>query len=624
MSGIPDYADLARYPIRHVEFLARDIDVEHRPGGVRILRSRIPLKPYERHIPGLLKRWAVERPGHVWLAQRRGSSGDWHKITYAEAGDIVDRLTQALLDMKLPEGRPIAVLSGNSPEHALLTMAAMQARIPIAPISPAYSLGGTDHEKLRYIFNLISPSLVFVLDGPPFERAIKALNLNGIAIVHVERPVPGARNIAWTALVETSPGDDVLKSINAIQPKTVAKFLFTSGSTGTPKAVINTQEMMCANVAMIQMARVRGPTEPEMVMLDWLPWNHTMGGNATFNDVLAAGGSLYLDDGRPAPGLFEETLRNLREISPTYYSNVPVGYLALAAALESDDRLARSFFKNLALFMYAGAALPNDLFIRLERLAVRYTGHRITFFSGWGSTETAPGATSTYWEVERVGLIGLPHPGVELKLVPVGSKFEIRVRGVIVTPGYHNQPDLTAKAFDEEGFYRTGDAAHFVDADDPTQGLVFGGRLSEDFKLMSGTFVHAGPLREAIVEATAPLLQHALIAGQDKEYVGLLAWPNLEGCRRIAGAPDGAIQDLVNDPKVIEHLKACLRKHNAAAQGSSFRIKRAMLMTEPPSIDGNEVTDKGYINQRAALERRCDLVARLYADPPGPDVVVLD
>jgi feruloyl-CoA synthase len=404
----------------------------------------------------------------------------------------------------------------------------------------------------------------------------------------------------------------------------VGKLLFTSGSTGSPKAVINTQRMMCANVAMAQQTRKRLPDDPLPVVLDWMPWNHTMGGNALFNTLLADGGTLYIDEGRPLPGAFEPTLRNLRELSPTYFANVPAGYAMLATALEHDDGLARAFFKNLGLLAYGGATLSDDLYARMQALAVKHTGQRIVFFTGWGSTETAPTATSTYWETERVGLIGLPHPGVELKLVPAGPKYEARLRGVIVTPGYYRQPELTRAAFDEEGFYRIGDAATFVDADDPAQGLVFAGRVVEDFKLSTGTFVHVGPLRVAAIAAASPVIQDALVAGQDKPHVALLAWPNLAACRQLAGKPQATIEELMHDAAVRQRLADGLRAHNAANPGSSLRIHAVLLMGEPPSIDGNELTDKGYINQRAALHRRAALVQRLYAPTPDDEVIVLE
>jgi feruloyl-CoA synthase len=617
-------AVLEKPRFRKIEWLQRDIALERRADGVITLKSRIPLQAYDKHIPASLTKWAREAPDRIWLAQRAGADRQWRKLSYGEAKRTVDALTQGILNLKLEPGRPVAILSGNSIEHALMTQAAMQARLPVAPVSPAYSLMSQDHAKLKYLFELVRPALVMVQDGPTFEKALNALDLDGVTVVHVAQPCEGIKSIAFAALAATPVTGDVEESISQITPDTVGKLLFTSGSTGMPKAVINTQEMMCANAAMMMQVRPRKPNAPQATYLDWMPWNHTMGGNALFNPVLIEGGTLYIDDGRPTPGMIEETLRNLREVSPTYYANVPAGYAALAAAMEQDDALCRGFFKNLALMAYGGARLPDDLYDRMQALAVRATGERIVFYTGWGSTETAPTSTGTYWDTERVGLIGLPFPGVELKMIPIGSKYELRLRGINVMPGYFGRPDLTKAAFDEEGFYCIGDAGVFVDPDDPLQGIIFAGRVVEDFKLTTGTFVHVGSLRTDAIAAATPVIQDALVAGQDRPFVGLLAWPNLHACRQIVGNPEASYEDVVQHPAVIASLKRGLQAHNQSIEGaSSMRIARAMLMTEPPSIDGNELTDKGYINQRAGLERRAALVERLYADPPADDVIVL-
>ncbi|MDP1867397.1 MAG: AMP-binding protein [Bradyrhizobium sp.] len=616
-------AVMTKPAFRKIEWLARDIEVLRRPDGVIILKSRIPLQSYESHIPASLAKWATEAPSRIWLAQRAGSDRQWRKVSYGEAKQIVDGLTQGLLDLKLKPGSPVAILSGNSIEHALLTQAAMQARLPAAPVSPAYSLMSQDHLKLKYLFDLIKPGVVMVQDGPAFEKALKALDLDGVTVIHVARPCPGIESIAFADLAATPVTRDVERSIAAITPDTVGKLLFTSGSTGMPKAVINTQEMMCANAAMMMQVRPRDPNGPVATMLDWMPWNHTMGGNAAFHPILVDGGTLYIDDGRPIPGQFDETLRNLHDVSPTYYANVPAGYAALAAAMEKDDALCRNFFRNLTVMAYGGARLPDDLYDRMQALAVKTTGERIVFYTGWGSTETAPTSTGTYWDTERVGLIGLPFPGVELKMVPSGDKYELRLRGINVTPGYFGQPELTRKMFDEEGFYCIGDAGVFVDPADPLQGIIFAGRVVEDFKLTTGTFVHVGSLRTDAIAAATPVVHDALVAGQDLPFVGLLAWPNLHACRQVVGNPDATFEDVARHPDVIACVKRGLEAHNASCTGSSMRIARAMLMVEPPSIDGNELTDKGYINQRAGLERRAGLVKRLYADHPGEDVIVL-
>lgn len=612
-------------PFKPIDFLSRDVKVERRADGTIVLQSNHKLKPYEKHVPAFLARWAAEAPDRVWLAQRRGPDREWLKVTYAEAKKQVDAATQALLDRGFGPDKPVMILSSNSIEFALLTMAAMQARAPVAPVSPAYSVMSQDHAKLRYVFDLIKPGLIFVQNGEIYARALAALDLEGVLLVHVDKAPPKMQSLPWSELIATRPTAAVAASIERIEPKTTGKFLFTSGSTGMPKAVINTQEMMCANLAMGQMSRTRKASDPPAVMLDWLPWNHTMGGNATFQGNLADGGTTYIDDGKPLPGLFEETLRNLREVSPTYFANVPAGYAMLATALENDEGLAKRFFKNLNSLAYGGATLPDDLYQRMEALAVKYTGYRLPFVTGWGSTETSPTATTVHWASERVGLVGLPFPGVQLKMVPTGEegRYELRLKSVIVTPGYHKQPDLTAQMLDEEGFYKIGDAGRFVDAGDPSLGLIFDGRVVEDFKLMSGTFVLVGTLRTAAIAAASPVLQDAVVCGQDREYVGLLGFPNIAACRQLAGDQEARLTtaELLAHPAVVDTLKAGLAKMNAEGGGSSMQAKRVLLMAEPPSVDGNEMTDKGYINQRATLERRKALVEKLYAGGEGVIVI---
>lgn len=612
-------------PFKPIDFLSRDVSAERRADGTIVLQSNHKLTPYEKHVPALLARWAAEAPDRIWLAQRRGPDREWLKVTYAEAKKQVDAVTQALLDRGFGPDKPAMILSSNSIEFALLTMAAMQARAPVAPVSPAYSVMSQDHAKLRYVFDLIKPGLVFVQNGEIYARALAALDLEGVLLVHVDKAPPKMQSLPWSELIATRPTAAVEASIDRIEPKTTGKFLFTSGSTGMPKAVINTQEMMCANLAMGQMSRTRKASDPPAVMLDWLPWNHTMGGNATFQGNLADGGTTYIDDGKPLPGLFEETLRNLREVSPTYFANVPAGYAMLATALENDDALAKRFFKNLNSLAYGGATLPDDLYQRIEALAVKYTGYRLPFVTGWGSTETSPTATTVHWASERVGLVGLPFPGVQLKMVPTGEegRYELRLKSVIVTPGYYKQPDLTAQMLDEEGFYKIGDAGRFVDAGDPSLGLIFDGRVVEDFKLMSGTFVLVGTLRTAAIAAASPVLQDAVICGQDREYVGLLGFPNIAACRQLAADSEARLTtaELLAHPAVVGTLKAGLAKMNAESGGSSMQVRRVLLMAEPPSVDGNEMTDKGYINQRATLERRKALVEKLYAGGEGVIVV---
>ncbi len=618
-------------PFRKMNWLPRDIAIERRPDGSMVLQSRIPLQPYAAHIPALVAKWAAARPDVTWIAQRKGADRQWRRISYAEGKASIDSLTQALLDLSVPAGRPLAILSGNSLEHALMTQAAMQARLPVAPFSPSYSLLSQDHAKLKYLFKLVQPAVVLVQDGVLFHKALAALQasgqLDGLHLIHVDRAPEGITSHAFDAMARTPVTPAVQASIDAITPETVGKLLFTSGSTGMPKAVVNTQRMMCANVAQGNQVRSQPGPDPTVV-LDWMPWNHTMGGNSTFHGILGEGGTLYIDDGRPVPGQYEETLNNLREIAPSLYSSAPSGYAMLAAALEKDDALARHFFSKLNLLAYGGARLPDDLYARMQALAVRYTGHRIVFYTGWGSTETAPTSTGTYWETERVGLIGLPFPGVQLKMLPTATPgmYELRLKGVNVFPAYYAParadapPPSTKKAST-----RSAMPACCPTRPTPAQGLIFAGRVTEEFKLTTGTFVHVGELRTDCIAACSPVLLDALVAGQDRPCVGLLAWPNLAACRQLIGQPDAGFDAIVAHPAVRDAVRRGLTAHNASTQGaSSRRIARALLLTEPPSIDGNELTDKGYINQKAGLSRRADLVERLYAEPAAADVIILE
>jgi feruloyl-CoA synthase len=423
-------------------------------------------------------------------------------------------------------------------------------------------------------------------------------------------------------LAATATGAAVEQAASKIRADTIAKILFTSGSTGLPKGVTNTHGMLTANQ---QQALQLWPflAEQPLTLVDWLPWNHTFGGNHNFNMVLRHAGTLYIDGGRPLPSMVAETVRNLGEISATVYFNVPAGYAALLPHLERDEAFARAFFAKLRLIFYAGAALPQDLWSRLEAVAVRATGQRVPMSSSWGTTETAPLATAAHFLLDRAGNIGLPAPGLEMKLVPAGDKLEIRVRGPNITPGYFKRDDLTGEAFDAEGFYKPGDAVRFADASDPAKGVVFDGRLAEDFKLTTGTWVHVGGVRVGVLAACSPVLQDAVIAGADREFVALLAWLSAAGCQKLIGDGATALPDLARHPAVREHVRRSLRDWNAVHTGSSERVARVLLLPDAPSIDGNEITDKGYINQRLALERRAADVARLYAREPDEDVIVV-
>ena len=605
-------------PYRPIGFGPVDIVCDPMPGGGYRLRSRLPLAPHDPSL-GRMFRAAVEAwPDRVFLAERAG--GGWRTLTYAACRPVVDAIAAAFIERGLSAQRPAMVLSGNSIGHALLMLAAYTAGVPIAPISIAYSLQSRDHAKLKHIAALLQPGLIYVADTAPFAGALSALDLAGVEVVASCNGAQLEGVIPLASLAATRPGTAVERAIASGCADTIAKFLFTSGSTGQPKGVINTHGMLTANQQ--QIAQI-WPflAEAPLVLVDWLPWNHTFGGNHNFNLVLRHAGTFYIDAGKPMPELVGETVGNLSEISPTVYFNVPAGYAALLPHLERDEALAKSFFARLRFIFYAGAALPQDLWTRLEAAAIRTTGERIPLTSSWGTTETAPLATASHFLADRSGMIGVPAPGVEVKLVLRDGKLEIRVRGPNVTPGYWKRPDLTAAAFDEEGFYRPGDAVRFADRGAPAKGVVFDGRLAEDFKLATGTWVHVGVLRVGVLAAASPVLQDAVVAGENLPFIGLLAWLNPAGCQGLIGRNDAGLVELARHQVIRDHVRSAMARWNAAHSGSSERISRVLLLPDTPSIDANEITDKGYVNQRAATAFRHREIALLYAAIPGPEVI---
>ena len=565
----------------NLQFAPREVSVEKRGDGSLLLRSPERLGLTARCVTEWLVRWALEAPSRDFLCERKDER--WRRVSYLEAYGAARILGQALLNLGLGPERPAAILSDNGIDHALLALGALHVGIPVVPISPAYSLMSKDFGKLKQIFELVKPGLVFASDPQKFAPALAAAN---------------ASSISLQKLLETNPGSTLEREFSKVKPETIAKILFTSGSTGTPKGVINTHGMLCANQQQLAQAW-RFVAERAPVVVDWLPWNHTFGGNYVFNLVLRNGGTLYIDGGKPVPGLVETTVRNLKEIAPTMYFNVPRGFDLLLPFLESDAGLRRNFFKDLDVLFYAAAALPQNLWDRLKKLAEQENNAKLAMLSAWGSTETAPLATSVHFRMERPGIIGLPVAGCELKLVPAAGKLEARVRGPNVTPGYYKRDDLTKAAFDEEGFYRIGDTVKFADPADAAKGIVFDGRIAEDFKLATGTWAHVGALRVKLIAAGDPLIQDAVITGHDRNEIGALVF--------LSGAAKGMAPQEIRR-KLAEALKELSRE-----TGSSTHPTRLMVMTESPSIDANEITDKGYMNQRAVLERRAALVEELYA-----------
>jgi feruloyl-CoA synthase len=603
-------------PLRPVRLAAPEVVVERRADGAILMRSPNPLAPYPDTLTDRLEHWAKTAPERIFLAQRNVAGG-WRTLTYAAALAQTRAIAAALLQRELSAERPIAILSGNDVEHALLGLAAMHVGIPYAPISVPYSLLSQDFGKLKSIIASLTPGLVFAANGKIFSRAIAAAVPAGIEIAVTADAPEGRPATLFSTLAATQPSPVVDAAHANVGPDTIAKILFTSGSTGQPKGVINTQRMLCSNQAMIRASLAFIADEPP-VLVDWPPWNHTFGGNHDFGMVLDNGGSFYIDEGKPLPGAIEATVRNLRDIAPTIHLNVPKGFEMLLPYLRSDAALRERFFSRLKVLFYAGAGLAQHVRNELQELAVATTGERIIFLSSLGSTESAPAALACTWESERTGNIGLPMRGVELKLVPSGGKLDARLKGPNITPGYWRAPALTAEAFDDEGFYKLGDALKFADPADPAKGLVFDGRIAEDFKLATGTWVSVGPLRAQFIAHCAPLVRDVVVAGLDRDDITVLVFPDLDACRALASglAADAPFAAVLGHAGVRSEFARRLEALAKMSAGNSNRVCRAILLADPPSLDVGEITDKGSINQRAVLAHRAALVEKLYGGEP--------
>ena len=595
------------------QFAPAEVDVEHLPGGGFIPRSPMQLEPCAANICSYLVDWAELAPRRTFLAER-SADGDWRRISYSETLVAVRALAQALLDRGASVERPVMILSGNSIENGLLQLASMFVGLPVSPISPAYGLMSSDFGKLRFVFDLVKPKLVFVDDGEAFGEALSSLDLDDVTLLVKQAAPDSIDSVKIDELLAVEPTPAVDAAFSAVGPDTIGKILFTSGSTGMPKGVINTQRMMCSNQqAIVQIWPFVTHRPP--VLVDWLPWNHTFGSNHNVNMILRNGGTLYIDAGKPAPGLMDPTIENLREIAPTVYFNVPRGFQMLAPYLEQDAALRDHFFSQLDTIFYAAAALPQDLWERLEILSVAALGKKIAMTSAWGLTETAPLATSVHFPIGEAGVIGLPIPGTELKMLPNAGKLELRLRGPNITPGYLGRDDLTREVFDDDGFYITGDAGKFADPDDPAKGILFDGRVAEDFKLLTGSWVSTGMVRVAAISACTAIIQDAVVTGHDRDQIGLLIIPNLAGVAKLVdGSPEDALVDLLSHELVSQTLRDELAAYNRSNPASSKRVARVLFLAEPLNIDAGEITDKGYVNQRAVLERRQALVEQLYSE----------
>jgi len=623
MSTAPENLPLSQIPLRDVRLPPVRLDMLKRPDGSIILRCSEPLQEFDPNIPRSFFSMAEKQAGKTLYAQRRrqadGSLGDWERLNFDRARAQVESIGQWLLNQGLGERDTVLIISGNSIAHAMMRLGSMAAGVTCCPISANYALMGGAYERLRYVIDLVKPKVIFAETGGPFNTALQSCDLSGRVIISCRPELLSPGAVAYDSLLATPPGDAISQRVENLDPDAPAVYMLTSGSTGMPKAVIQTQRMLSTNLhqAYQVLGEISGWKDQ---MLDWLPWSHVSG---AFNLLAAAvfGGTLYIDEGKPVPGLFHETLRNLREIAVPYFCNVPAGFAMLVDALESDEVLRRKFFSKLRMLLYGGAGLPQPVLDRLQKMAIAETGCRIFMTSGYGATESTSGCMVIHFDTDKVG-IGLPLPGLEVKLVPHIDRYEVRLRGDNVMPGYLDNPASTAAAFDDEGFYKTGDAARFHDDNDVAQGLSFAGRLAEEFKLGTGTWVYAGQVRLRLIEGLAPAVSDVLLCGIDRDYLAALGVANVAGLREIDGRPDASPEDLVNSPKVRAFLQQALKAYNAAHPASSQRIERFAFMRQPPSASRYELSDKGTLNQLIAATNRESEIDQLYATSPGENVLV--
>ena len=619
-------SETSHIPFRDVPYLPQKVDLDRREDGSILLNNGQPLKDFPPHMLWPLKHWAETAPDRTWLAQRDPVNPEqegWQSISYAAAWERVQAIAQGFLNAGIDA--PVMILSRNTIDHALVMYGAMLAGLPVVPVTPAYALISQDFARLNYVDTLVEPAVIYVEDGVEYQRGLDGMPVGDRLVLYSRNAPEGYRSEALDDFAVPG-GNSVSEAYDRLTGDTIAKFMLTSGSTGEPKAVINTHQMIAANAKMIrsvwdevQLAEVTGDVQ---VMCNFLPWSHTYGANAILHNMTDWGGTLYLDWGAPTPARLPEMIRNMKEVSTTQHTTVPAAWAALATEFERDDALAETFFKRICSMAYGGASMGQDIYERIQKVAVRVTGKRISLSAGYGATETSPTASNVHWPNDTMGLIGLPLPGNTFKLVPAGDKMELRVKGVNVTPGYYRNEEKTKAAFDEEGFYRLGDAVRFVDPDNPKAGLAFDGRTAEEFKLANGTWVSAGKLRVQAVQAVNGALADAVVCGLNEDEVCLLGFINEGFCQRLV---DEALpmSDLIEHPDVVEAVRVGLQKHNQAHPNAAARIARILLQPTPPQADAGEITEKGYINQNKSQSLRAADVKLLYAAEPSSRVIVL-
>lgn len=619
-------SETSHVPFRELPYLPQKTLIETRDDGTVLIRNGQPLKDHPPHMLWPLKYWAEQAPDRIWLAQRDPvdpTKEGWQKVTYAEAWDRIRALAQGFLNAGV--AAPIIILSRNTIDHALVMYGAMLAGCPVVPVTPAYALLSQDFARLNYVDDLVEPAYIYVEDGAEYQRGLDGMQVEDRLVLYSRNAPTGYQSQSLDAFA-VAGGNSVNEAYDRLTPETVAKFMLTSGSTGEPKAVINTHGMIAANAKMIRsvwdeerLAQVTGEVQ---VMCNFLPWSHTYGANAILHNMTDWGGTLYLDWGAPTPARLPEMIRNLKEVSTTQHTTVPAAWAALATEFEQDEELAKTFFKRICQMAYGGASMGQDIYERIQKVAVRITGERISLSAGYGATETSPTASNVHWPNDTMGLIGLPLPGNTFKLVPAGDKKELRVKGVNVTPGYYRNEEKTRAAFDEEGFYRLGDAVRFVDPDDPNKGLAFDGRTAEEFKLANGTWVSAGKLRVQAVQAVDGALADAVVCGLNRDAVCLLGFVNESYCERLVGEKL-PLSEIIEHPKVVDAVRSGLAQHNASNPNAASRIARVLLQPTQPQPDAGEITEKGYINQNKAQSLRQTEVEQLYSDGITSRLIVL-